>query len=147
MSSLTKTVLVQCWCIFTLTYSARCHSRTYSRVRTKTDLKNNRKTETRVSGLGHQTIWCAPDCPVHPLPSGASLARGRGFHAQKPESAQFISWILVAHRTVRCAPQWLLTVRCAICPMASCQNSHWSRPLAHRWCTGLSGAPMRSRFL
>jgi hypothetical protein len=22
------------------------------------------------------------------------------------------------------------------------RTSHWSRPLAHRWCTGLSGAPM-----
>jgi hypothetical protein len=69
MNSLTKRVLVYCWCIFTLTYSARCHSRTYSRVGTKTDLKNRLKLKLGFLALGHRTIRCAPDCPVRPLSS------------------------------------------------------------------------------
>jgi hypothetical protein len=125
--------------------------------------------------LGHGTVRCAPDCPVHPLPGGAGLAQGKGFPMQKPESARFPSGILVAHRTthqtvhrtVRCAPNCPVctelsgvhrTVRCA--PDSDCslsgvpfaqrlavRTSRWSRPLAHWWCTGLSGAPMRRTVL
>jgi hypothetical protein len=43
MSSLTKRILVYCWCIFTLTSNARCHSIKHSQVRTKTDSKNRNK--------------------------------------------------------------------------------------------------------
>jgi hypothetical protein len=85
---------------------------------------------------------------VRPLPGGARLAQGKGFPTEKPESACFPSGILVAHRTlhrtVRCAPD----SDCSLSGMPSAQRlavrtSRWSRPLAHRWHTELSGAPMR----
>jgi hypothetical protein len=41
---------------------------------------------------------------MRPLLGGARLAQGKGFPTQKPESARFPSGILVAHRTIRCAP-------------------------------------------
>jgi hypothetical protein len=96
----------------------------------------------------HRTVRCAPDCPVRPLPGGARLAQGKGFPTQKPESARFPSGILAAHqtahRTVRCAPD----CDCSLSGVPSTQRlpvrtSRWSRLLAHRWRTGLSGAPMR----
>jgi hypothetical protein len=106
--------------------------------------------------LGHRTVRCAPYCPVHPLPGGARLAQGKGFPMQKPKSARFPSGILVAHRTthrtvhrtVRCAPD----SDCSLSSVPSAQQlavrtSRWSRPLAYRWRTGLSGAPMRKTLL
>jgi hypothetical protein len=108
------------------------------------------KTENRVSGLG------APDCLVRSLPGGARLAQAKGFPTQKPDSARFPSGILVAHRTahqivhrtVRCAQD----SDCSLSSVPSTQRwtvrtSRWSRPLAHRWRTGLSGAPMRRTLL
>jgi hypothetical protein len=89
---------------------------------------------------------------VRPLPGGARLAQGKGFPTQKPESARFSSGFLVAHQIahrtvhqiVRCSPD----SDCSLFGVPSAQllavrTSRWSRPLAHRWCTGLSGAPMR----
>jgi hypothetical protein len=114
--------------------------------------KPNWKTteiETRVSGFG------APDCPVRPLSGGPGWPGEGSSPAQKPESALFASRILVAHRrahrTVRCAPD----NDCSLSGVLSAQwlavrTSRWSRPCApvpHRWRTGLSGAPMHSRFL
>jgi hypothetical protein len=102
--------------------------------------------------LGHWTVRCAPDCPLHPLLGGARLAQGKGFPTQKPESARFPSGILVmhrtVHRTVRCAPD----SDCSLSSVPSAQRlavrtSCWSRPLAHRWRIGLSGAPMRRTML
>jgi hypothetical protein len=93
---------------------------------------------------------------VCPLLGGAKLAQGKGFPTQKPASARFPSGILVAHRTahrtvhriVRCAPDSV----CSLSGVPSAQwlavrTSHWSRPLVHRWRTGLSGAPMRKTLL
>jgi hypothetical protein len=93
---------------------------------------------------------------VRPLPGGAGWPREGFPHAQKPESARFPSGILVAHRTahrtvhrtIRCAPD----SDCSLSGVPSAQwlavrTSRWSRPLAHRWCTGLSGAPMRRTVL
>jgi hypothetical protein len=89
---------------------------------------------------------------VRPLPGGAKLAQGNDFPTQKPESARFPSGILVAHRivhrTVRCAPD----SDCSLSGVPPAQRlavrtSRWSRPLAHRWRTGLSGAPMRRTML
>jgi hypothetical protein len=93
---------------------------------------------------------------MHPLPGGARLAQGKGFTTQKPESARFPSGILVehrtahrtVHRTIRCAPD----SDCSLSSVPSAQRlairtSRWSRPLAHRWRTGLFGAPMRRTLL
>ena len=89
---------------------------------------------------------------MRPLLGGVRLAQGKGFPSQKPESARFPSGILVAHqtvhRTVRCAPDR----DCSLFGVPSAQRlavrtSRWSRPLAHRWRTGLSGAPMRRTVL
>jgi hypothetical protein len=89
---------------------------------------------------------------VHPLPGGAKLAQGKSFPTQKPKSARFPSGILVAHRTahrtVRCAPD----SDCSLSGVPSAQRlavrtSRCSRPLAHRWRTGLSSAPMRITML
>jgi hypothetical protein len=100
--------------------------------------------------LGHRTVRCAPDCPVHLLPGGARLSQGKGFPALKPESASFPSGILVAHRTshltmhrtVWCAPD----NDCSLSGVPSVQRlavrtSRWSRPLAH------GGAPDMRRTL
>jgi hypothetical protein len=93
---------------------------------------------------------------VRPLPGGARLAQGKDFPTLKPESARFPSGILVAHRTahwtvhrtVQCAPN----SDCSLSGVPSAQRlavrtSRWSRPLAHRCRTGLSGAPMRRTVL
>jgi hypothetical protein len=89
---------------------------------------------------------------VCPLLGEARLAQGKGFPTQKPESARFPSEILVAHRTVhrtvRCAPN----CDCSLSSVPYAQRlavrtSRWSQPLAHRWRTGLSGAPMRRTVL
>jgi hypothetical protein len=93
---------------------------------------------------------------MRPLPGGARLAQGKPFPTQKPESARFPSGILVAHRTahwtvhrtVRCAPDsdYSLSGVPSVQRLAV-RTSRWSRPLAHRWHTGLSGAPMRRTVL
>jgi hypothetical protein len=98
--------------------------------------------------LGHWTVRCAPDCPVRPLPGGARLAQGKGFPTQKPESARFPSGFLVAHRTVHRTVQCSPDSDCSLSGVPSAQRlavrtSRWSRPLAHRWRPGLSGAPKR----
>jgi hypothetical protein len=108
--------------------------------------------EVRVSGFG------APDCPVCTGLSGVPSARWgqdgprKGFPVQKPESARFTSWSIVAHRTahrtVRCAPD----SDCSLSSVPSAQRlavrtSRWSRPLAHWWRTGLSSVPMHRRLL
>jgi hypothetical protein len=90
---------------------------------------------------------------VRPLPGGARLAQGKAFPTQKPENARFPSGILVAHRTAH----WTVhqNVRCSDCSLSgvpsvqrlAVRTSRWSRPLAHRWRTGLSGAPMRRTVL
>jgi hypothetical protein len=89
---------------------------------------------------------------VRPLPGGVRLAQGKVSPRRKPESARFLSGILVAHRTVhrtvRCAPD----SGCSLSGVPSAQRlairtSRWSRPLAHRWRIGLSGAPMRRTLL
>ena len=132
MSSLTKRVLVQCWCIFTLTYSTRCHSRTYSQVRTKTDLKNSRKTETRVSSFR------APDCPVHPLLVGPAWP-GEGL-SPCAETRERSVRKLNFSGTPDSAPD---------CPVCHLPNGYLSELAVgnDRWRTGLSGAPMRRKVL
>jgi hypothetical protein len=104
----------------------------------------------------HRTVPCASDCPVHPLPGGDRLAQEKGFPTQKPESARFPSGILVAHRTahrtmhqtVRCAPDSDCSLSCVPSTQRlAVRTSRWSRPLAQRWRTGLSGAPMRRTVL
>jgi hypothetical protein len=115
-------------------------------------LKNNIKQKIRFLALGHRTVRCAPDCPVRPLPGGARLAQGKGFPMQKPESARFPSGILVAHRTVHRSVRCALDSDCSLSGVPSTQRlavrtSRWSRPLAHRWHTELSGAPMRRTML
>jgi hypothetical protein len=47
------------------------------------------KQEIGFLALGHQTVWCAPDCPMRPLPGGAMLAQGKGFPEQKTRERQF----------------------------------------------------------
>jgi hypothetical protein len=52
----------------------------------------------------------------------------------------FLAKLIFSSHTIG---QSLFTVRCTVSPTASCQNYHWSRPLAHRWRTRLSSVPMR----
>jgi hypothetical protein len=89
---------------------------------------------------------------VHPLPGGAKMALGKCSPPQKTRERLFQKGILVAHRTVhrtvRCAPD----SDCSLSGVPSVQwlpvrTSRWKRPLAHRWRTGLSGAPVRSKVL
>ena len=89
---------------------------------------------------------------MHPLPGGAKLALGKSFTPKKPESAKFPSGILVAHRTVHRTVWYAPDSDCSLSGVPSAQRlavrtSRWSRPLAHRWHTGLSGAPMRRTLL
>jgi hypothetical protein len=115
-------------------------------------LKNIIKQKIGFLALGHRTVRCAPDCPVHPLPGGPKLAQGKSFPTKKPESARFPSGILVAHRTVHRTVRYAPDSDCSLSGVPSTQRlavrtSQWSRPLAHRSRTGLSGAPMRRTML
>jgi hypothetical protein len=106
--------------------------------------------------LGHRTVRCAPDCSVRPLPGGPGWPRRKLPLSRKTRERLFQKLILVAHlivqrtvhRTVRCAPD----SDCSLSGVPSAQllavrTSRWSRPLAHRWRTGLSGVPVRSKVL
>jgi hypothetical protein len=95
-------------------------------------LKNRRKLKTRVSGFG------APDCPVRPLSSGARLARGRLFPCAETQECKVRKMNFSG--TPDSAPDY---------PVCHLPNGYLSELAigVDRWRTGLSGVPMRSRFL
>ena len=84
----------------------------------------------------HQTVRCAPDCPVSQQSTGPMVGRViRARRVAKPTVRR-------GHRTVRCAPD---SVRCANGSKAPtvgfAKEGKKSAPDSVRWCTGLSGAP------
>jgi hypothetical protein len=78
--------------MFTLTTSARCHSRTHSQVRIENGLEKPKK---RATDLG------APDCPMLPL---AASPRASPQHPRNPRANSSETQILALHQTVRCTP-------------------------------------------
>ena len=107
--------------------------------------------------LGHRTVRCAPDCPVHPLPGGARLVHGRESPLRRnpraqPSEMNFSGTPDTAPDCPVCTGQW--TVHCPVrhesngsVSELAVGSDRWrtgGAPLAHRWRTGLSGAPSRS---
>ena len=111
-SSLTKRILVQCWCIFTLTSSARCHSITHSQVRMKMVQKNQKKLGLLSQG-----------CPVRPLTVGPTSPGGSASAPKKTREQRVHKLNFSSHTGLSGAlsAQWLAV-----------RTSRWSRPLAHR---------------
>jgi hypothetical protein len=110
--------------------------------------------------LGHRTVRCAPDCPVHPLPGGARLVHGRDSPLRRNPRAQLLELNFSgapdnAPDCPVCTGQW--TVHCPVrhesngsLSELAVGSDRWrtgGAPLAHRWRTGLSGAPSRSKCL
>jgi hypothetical protein len=88
----------------------------------------------------HQTVRCAPDCPVsQQRPRQRSAARSTGDSWPEPTVTR-------PHRTVRCAPD---SARCAKGTEGStvgfAKGVKKSCTVHVRWCTGLFGAPTDRR--
>jgi hypothetical protein len=88
----------------------------------------------------HQTVQCAPDCPV-----SQQCSRQRSA-AQSTGDAWPEPTITRQHRTVRCAPD---SVRCAKgiegSTVGFAKEGNKSCTVHVRWCTGLSGVPTDRR--
>jgi hypothetical protein len=99
-----------------------------------------------VSGLG------APDCPVCTGLSGAPSARWGQDGPGEVFSPTENSRAPVSERNFSGAPDSAPDRDCSLSGVPLVQRlpvrtSRWKRPLAHRWRTGLSGAPVRSKVL
>jgi hypothetical protein len=89
--------------------------------------------------LGHRTVRCTL-CQV-----GPRWPWGRVFSQRNPKAP-------VSKMNFSGAPDSAPDSDCSLSGVPSAQRlalrtSRWSRPLAHRWRTGLSGATMRRRVL
>jgi hypothetical protein len=73
--------------MFTITTSARCHSRTHSQVRIENSLEKLKKRKGVV-------VLGAPDCPVVPLDSGPESAPEANPKCPEPKSEQFETVVL-----------------------------------------------------
>jgi hypothetical protein len=113
--------------MFTLTTSARYHSRTHSQVRIKKGLEKPKKRKM-VADLGapagQRARW-------HPITHPRAVANPRANSSRQLIFKPALDYLM-------CTGQVLCTVRC---------NSRGSAQVAHQWRTRLSGAPMHSNLL